>query len=85
MDVALLDEIGKEFYRRFQHCKITKILTIEAIGIAIEKGFQEGGQIIRNLGYRLESIAIVDAMDVPKKSIVFRVQNWLKARILSIT
>lgn len=35
MDIALLDEIGREFYRRFAHKKITKVLTIEASGIAI--------------------------------------------------
>ena len=35
MDVALLDEIGKEFHRRFADLKITKVLTIEASGIAI--------------------------------------------------
>lgn len=35
MDVALLDEIGKEFHRRFSHKKVTKVLTIEASGIAI--------------------------------------------------
>lgn len=35
--------------------------TVEGIGIAIEKGFQTGGQVIRNLGYQLESLAIVDA------------------------
>ena len=35
MDVALLDEIGAEFYRRFSDLKITKVLTIEASGIAI--------------------------------------------------
>lgn len=28
MDIALIDEIGREFYRRFKDCKITKILTI---------------------------------------------------------
>ena len=32
-------------------------------GIAVEKGFQTGGRIIRNLGYQLESLAIVDAMN----------------------
>ena len=37
--------------------------TVEGIGIAIEKGFQNGGTIIRNLGYQLESLAIVDDMD----------------------
>ncbi len=164
MDVKLLDEIGKEFYNRFKDLKITKILTIEAsgiaiacaaaryfdvpvvfakksksinidgdmyvaevesfthkcknqvivsrkflddddkvliiddflangcalqglisitesagasvsgIGIAIEKGFQFGGRSIRNLGYRLESLAIVDSMDHEKGTINFREQ-----------
>ena len=35
MDVALMDEIGQEFYRRFADVPVTKILTIEASGIAI--------------------------------------------------
>ncbi len=161
MDVAFLDEIGKEFYRRFADLKITKVLTIEAsgiaiaysvarcfgvpmvfakksksinidgdmytadvesfthknrnqiivskrflssddrilivddflangcalqglisiadaagavvegIGIVIEKGFQYGGKSIRNLGYRLESLAIVESMDEENQSVVF--------------
>ena len=165
MDIALLDEIGKEFHRRFADKKITKVLTIEAsgiaiaypvarefgvplvfakksksinidgdlyvvevesfthkninrvvvskkflssddhvliiddflangcalqglislvedanatvegLGIAIEKGFQDGGMRIRNLGYHLESLAIVDAMDAEKGTITFREQN----------
>lgn len=164
MDVALLDEIGKEFYRRFSDKKITKVLTIEAsgiaiayavarcfgvpmvfakkaksinidgemytaevesfthknknrvivskkflssddkvlivddflangcalqglisiseaagasiegIGIVIEKGFQYGGRSIRNLGYQLESLAIIDSMDPVTKTVVFREQ-----------
>ena len=164
MDVALLDEMGKEFYRRFKDKPINKILTIEAsgiaiayaaarcfnvpmvfakkaksvnidgemytaevesfthknknqvivskrflssddhvliiddflangcalqglisiteaagatvegIGIAIEKGFQYGGRSIRNLGYQLESLAIVESMDADTKTIVFREQ-----------
>ena len=164
MDIALLDEIGKAFYARFQHKPINKILTIEAsgiaiayavaqqfhvpllfakksksiniagdtytaevesfthknkntvvvsrqflsaedhvliiddflangcalqglisivdqaggtvegIGIAIEKGFQVGGQVIRNLGYDLCSLAIVDAMNHETGEIVFRQQ-----------
>ena len=164
MDVALLEEIGKEFHRRFADSKITKILTIEAsgiaiayavarcfnvpmvfakkaksinidgdmytaevesfthknknqvivskkflssddhilivddflangcalqglisiaeaagatvegIGIAIEKGFQYGGRSIRNLGYHLESLAIVESMDSATKTVVFREQ-----------
>ena len=165
MDVALLDEVGKEFHRRFSDKNITKILTIEAsgiaiacaaaryfnvpvifakksksvniegemyvaavesfthkcqnqvlvskkylakgdhvlivddflangcalqglisitqsagatvegIGIVIEKGFQNGGRVIRNLGYRLESLAIVESMNAQTKEIVFREQN----------
>lgn len=165
MDVNLLDEIGKEFHRRFAEKNITKILTIEAsgiaiayatarcfgvpmvfakktqsinidgdmytaevesfthknknqvivskkflnendhvliiddflangcalqglisitesagasvegIGIVIEKGFQFGGRSIRNLGYHLESLAIVDAMDAQTKTIQFRQQG----------
>lgn len=164
MDVALLDEIGAEFYRRFADLKITKVLTIEAsgiaiayavarcfhvpmvfakkaksinidgdmyttevesfthknknqiivskkflssedriliiddflangcalqglisiakeagavvegIGIVIEKGFQHGGRSIRNLGYRLESLAIVESMDAATKTVVYRKQ-----------
>ncbi len=164
MDVNLLDEIGREFHNRFKDEKITKILTIEAsgiaiaypvarefnvplvfakkaksvnidgdvfvaevesfthknknqvivskkylspsdnvliiddflangcalqglisivesaganvagLGIAIEKGFQIGGRVIRNLGYRLESLAIVDAMDDKEGTITFREQ-----------
>ena len=49
--------------------------TVEGIGIAIEKGFQSGGQVIRNLGYQLESLAIVDAMDSETGEITFRVQE----------
>ena len=164
MDAALIDEIGKEFYRRFRDCGITRILTIEAsgialgyaaarifgvpfvfakksksvnidgdvymaevesfthkctnrvivskkfiqegdrvliiddflangcalrglisiteaagaevagIGIAIEKGFQEGGDQIRKMGYRLESLAIVESMDAESKAVEFRAQ-----------
>lgn len=164
MDIELLDEIGKEFHRRFKDKPITKVLTIEAsgiaiayavarcfrvpvvfakkaksinidgdmytaevesfthknknqvivskrflskedrvlivddflangcalqglisiteasgatvdgIGIVIEKGFQYGGRSIRNLGYQLESLAIVESMDAKTKTVVFREQ-----------
>lgn len=164
MDIQLLDKIGEEFFNRFKDSEITKVLTIEAsgiaiaypvakcfgvpmvfakksksvnvdgdmfvaevesfthksknqvivskkyltaddnvliiddflangcalqglisivensgakvagIGIAIEKGFQVGGRVIRNLGYRLESLAIVDGMDPETKTIQFREQ-----------
>lgn len=49
--------------------------TVEGCGIAIEKGFQDGGSRIRNLGYHLESIAIVDAMDAETGKIAFREQE----------
>ena len=164
MDVKLLDQIGEEFHRRFADLPITKVLTIEASGIAIayavarcfgvpmvfakkaksinidgdmytaevesfthknknqvivskkflsgedrlliiddflangcalqglisiaesagaivegcgiviEKGFQVGGEKIRKMGYQLESLAIVDAMDADTGSITFRQQ-----------
>lgn len=48
--------------------------SVDGIGIAIEKGFQVGGRMIRNLGYHLESLAIVDAMDVETGKITFREQ-----------
>ena len=49
--------------------------TVEGLGIAIEKGFQIGGRVIRNLGYHLESLAIVDAMDPENGTITFREQK----------
>ena len=48
--------------------------TVEGIGIAVEKGFQTGGKIIRNLGFQLESLAIVEAMDCETGEITFREQ-----------
>ncbi len=48
--------------------------TVEGIGIAIEKGFQVGGKLIRNLGLQLESLAIVDGMDPETGTIQFREQ-----------
>ena len=151
MDIALMEEIGREFKRRFGHKTITKVMTIEASGIGIaimvarefgvpmvfakksksvnidgdmyvaevesfthknknqvivskkflhegehiliiddflahgcalqgliniiEKGFQIGGRVIRNLGYHVESLAIVDAMDAESGTITFREQK----------
>jgi len=48
--------------------------SVEGIGIVIEKGFQIGGQVIRNLGIRLESLAIIDAMNSETGEITFRKQ-----------
>jgi xanthine phosphoribosyltransferase len=49
--------------------------TVEGLGIAIEKGFQIGGSTMRELGYHLESLAIVDAMDEETGAITFREQE----------
>lgn len=46
--------------------------SVEGIGIAIEKGFQPGGQLIREMGYQLESLAIVDGMNSETGEIIFR-------------
>ena len=45
---------------------------VEGLGVVIEKGFQEGGWRMRNLGYRLESLAIIEAMDAEAGSITFQ-------------
>ena len=47
---------------------------VEGCGIVIEKGFQIGGRVIRNMGYQVESLAIVEAMDAETGKIVFREQ-----------
>ncbi|MGN8799471.1 xanthine phosphoribosyltransferase [Candidatus Merdisoma sp. HCP28S3_D10] len=49
--------------------------TVEGIGIAVEKGFQAGGRMIRNLGYQLESLAIVESMDAATGTVKFREQE----------
>ena len=46
--------------------------TLEGVGIAVEKGFQEGGKLLRERGVRLESLAIVDAMDAQTGELTFR-------------
>lgn len=46
--------------------------SVEGIGIVIEKGFQSGGEIIREMGIRLESLAIIDGMNAEDGSIKFR-------------
>ena len=48
--------------------------TVEGLGIVIEKGFQEGGYRLRNLGYQLESLAIIDSMNPETGEIRFRPQ-----------
>ena len=49
--------------------------TVEGVGIAIEKGFQNGGALIRGKGIRVESLAVIDGMDAKTGEIVFREQG----------
>ncbi len=49
--------------------------SVSGLGIAIEKGFQIGGQVIRNLGYHLESLAIVESMNAADGTVSFRPQD----------
>ena len=46
--------------------------TVEGVGIAVEKGFQKGGDLIRSKGIRVESLAIVESMDDKTGDITFR-------------
>jgi xanthine phosphoribosyltransferase len=48
---------------------------VEGVGIAVEKGFQTGGKLIREKGIRVESLAIIDSMDAGTGEIVFREQG----------
>lgn len=48
--------------------------TVEGIGIAIEKGFQKGGELIRSKGVHLESLAIIESMNAASGTIEFRPQ-----------
>jgi xanthine phosphoribosyltransferase len=48
--------------------------TVEGVGIAVEKGFQKGGKMIRDRGIRVESLAIVDGMDAETGKVFFREQ-----------
>ncbi|MDO4454829.1 MAG: xanthine phosphoribosyltransferase [Eubacteriales bacterium] len=45
---------------------------VEGVGIVIEKGFQDGGKMIRERGIQVESLAIVDGMDAEKGTVTFR-------------
>lgn len=52
---------------------------VVGIGIAIEKGYQNGGKTLRQEGYRVESVTIIDSMDTESQSVTFRPQNSLPA------
>lgn len=53
--------------------------TVEGVGIAVEKGFQQGGKILREKGLQVESLAIVESMNHETGEIVFREQQDLAA------
>ena len=46
--------------------------SLAGVGIAIEKGYMPGGRILRNMGIRVESLAIIDSMDPVSGNITFR-------------
>ena len=48
--------------------------TVEGVDIAVEKGFQRGGELIRQKGIRVESLAIIESMDADSGNIVFKEQ-----------
>ena len=48
---------------------------LDGVGIAVEKDFQDGGKMIRDKGVRVETLAIVDAMDEVTGTIMFREQD----------
>ena len=50
--------------------------TVAGIGIAVEKGHQNGGRMLREEGYHLESLAIVEKMDYESQTIRFRDQSY---------
>lgn len=74
IDVDTIRQMAYEFKRRFRGVEVNKVLTIEASGIAIEKGQQKGGRELREEGYRLESIAIIESMEWQTQTIRFREQ-----------
>lgn len=49
--------------------------SVAGIGIVIEKGYQPGGRMLREKGYRVESLAIIESMDAERGSLMFREQN----------
>ena len=57
--------------------------TVAGIGIAIEKGYQGGGDKLRAQGIRVESMAIIETMDDQTGKIVFR-KYWVHSRILRV-
>ena len=72
--VLIIDDFLANGYALQGLISITKQAgaAVEGIGIAIEKCFQQGGKTIRDMGYRLESIAMVESMNDKDGTIIFR-------------
>ena len=72
--VIVIDDflaMGAALHGLLEICEEAGVI-VEGIGIAIEKGFQPGGEHLRELGYQVESLAIVDGMDDKTGEIIFR-------------
>ena len=72
--VLLIDDFlanGKAMEGLIELCCEAGVV-VEGIGIAIEKGFQDGGAKLREAGYDLQSLAIVESMDPDTGEIAFR-------------
>ncbi|WP_288271741.1 xanthine phosphoribosyltransferase [uncultured Bifidobacterium sp.] len=72
--VLLIDDFlanGKAMEGLIELCREAGVV-VEGIGIAIEKGFQDGGAKLREAGYDLQSLAIVESMDPDTGEITFR-------------
>ena len=48
--------------------------TVEGVGVAVEKGFQGGGDKLRAAGYNVHSLAIIESMDAKTNTVVFRTE-----------
>lgn len=70
VDTRLLEDIADEFAKYFDTSKITVVLTAEASGIAVEKGFQGGGDRFRASGIPYKALAVIEKAD--ENGFVFR-------------
>ena len=73
-NVLIIDDFLANGAAAMGLCEIVKAAhaNVAGIGIVIEKGFQIGGAKLREQGLRVESLAIVDAMDAATQSVTFR-------------
>ena len=75
--VLLIDDFlanGKAMHGLIELCEEAGVV-VEGIGIAVEKGFQQGGAELRKEGFDVQSLAIVDSMDAETNTMTFREQQ----------